>query len=120
MATLRGSSRVGITTFQASLVTGSTTLIVPWPAGGSTDRHLRTLAEITGAKLADHKLDGISQLPLLLDENAKPPRDTYTYFYGDELIAQRRGAEGGRLAEDRGGRPYGQRRYAAGEREAVG
>jgi tripartite-type tricarboxylate transporter receptor subunit TctC len=27
------------------------TLIVPWPAGGSTDRHLRTLAEITGRQL---------------------------------------------------------------------
>jgi tripartite-type tricarboxylate transporter receptor subunit TctC len=27
------------------------TLIVPWPAGGSTDRHLRTLAEIAGRNL---------------------------------------------------------------------
>jgi tripartite-type tricarboxylate transporter receptor subunit TctC len=27
------------------------TLIVPWPAGGSTDRHLRTLAEIAGKEL---------------------------------------------------------------------
>lgn len=27
------------------------TLIVPWPAGGSTDRHLRTLAEIAGRHL---------------------------------------------------------------------
>jgi tripartite-type tricarboxylate transporter receptor subunit TctC len=27
------------------------TLIVPWPAGGSTDRHLRTLAEIAGKHL---------------------------------------------------------------------
>ncbi len=27
------------------------TLIVPWPAGGSTDRHLRTLAEIAGKNL---------------------------------------------------------------------
>ena len=27
------------------------TLIVPWPAGGSTDRHLRTLAEIAGKQL---------------------------------------------------------------------
>jgi hypothetical protein len=32
VATLRGSSRVGMTTFHASLVTGSTTLMVPWPA----------------------------------------------------------------------------------------
>jgi tripartite-type tricarboxylate transporter receptor subunit TctC len=27
------------------------TLIVPWPAGGSTDRHLRGLAEIAGRHL---------------------------------------------------------------------
>ena len=26
-------------------------LIVPWPAGGSTDRHLRTLADIAGKNL---------------------------------------------------------------------
>ena len=26
-------------------------MIVPWPAGGSTDRHLRTLAEIAGKNL---------------------------------------------------------------------
>jgi tripartite-type tricarboxylate transporter receptor subunit TctC len=29
----------------------SITLIVPWPAGGSTDRHFRTLAEIAGKHL---------------------------------------------------------------------
>ena len=27
------------------------TMIVPWPAGGSTDRHLRALAEIAGRNL---------------------------------------------------------------------
>jgi len=27
------------------------TLIVPWPAGGSTDRHLRVLAELAGKHL---------------------------------------------------------------------
>ena len=27
------------------------TMIVPWPAGGSTDRHLRTLADIAGKNL---------------------------------------------------------------------
>lgn len=27
------------------------TLVVPWPAGGSTDRHLRTLAELAGRQL---------------------------------------------------------------------
>ena len=30
------------------------TLIVPWPAGGSTDRHLRTLAEVAGKVLGQN------------------------------------------------------------------
>ncbi len=30
------------------------TLIVPWPAGGSTDRHLRTLAELAGKNLGQN------------------------------------------------------------------
>jgi tripartite-type tricarboxylate transporter receptor subunit TctC len=32
------------------------TLIVPWPAGGSTDRHMRTLAEIAGKHLGQNVL----------------------------------------------------------------
>ena len=32
------------------------TLIVPWPAGGSTDRHLRTLAELAGKNLGQNML----------------------------------------------------------------
>ena len=34
----------------------SITLIVPWPAGGSTDRHLRTLAEIASKHLGQNIL----------------------------------------------------------------
>ena len=30
------------------------TLIVPWPAGGSTDRHLRSLAELAGKHLGQN------------------------------------------------------------------
>lgn len=30
------------------------TLIVPWPAGGSTDRHLRTVAELAGKQLGQN------------------------------------------------------------------
>jgi len=32
------------------------TMVVPWPAGGSTDRHLRTLAEIAGKHLGQNVL----------------------------------------------------------------
>jgi tripartite-type tricarboxylate transporter receptor subunit TctC len=32
------------------------TMIVPWPPGGSTDRHLRTLAEIAGKHLGQNVL----------------------------------------------------------------
>ncbi len=51
---------VGAATFSALAPTTSTaqafpskpiTLIAPWPAGGSTDRHLRTLADIAGKQL---------------------------------------------------------------------
>jgi tripartite-type tricarboxylate transporter receptor subunit TctC len=35
----------------AAFPTRPITLIVPWPAGGSTDRHLRTLAELAGKHL---------------------------------------------------------------------
>lgn len=52
---------------------------------------LPTLAAITGARLPGHKLDGMSQLPLLLDEAAAPPRNFNVYFYLDELIAYREG-----------------------------
>ena len=34
--------------------TKAITLIVPWPAGGSTDRHLRVLAEIAGKQLGQN------------------------------------------------------------------
>ncbi len=30
------------------------TLLVPWPAGGSTDRHMRVLAEIAGKHLGQN------------------------------------------------------------------
>ena len=37
-----------------SFPTKPITLIVPWPAGGSTDRHLRTLAELAGKHLGQN------------------------------------------------------------------
>jgi tripartite-type tricarboxylate transporter receptor subunit TctC len=58
------------------------TLIVPWPAGGSTDRHMRTLAEIAGKQLGqniivENKPGGGGTLsPGLMARTAKP--DGYT------------------------------------------
>ena len=39
---------------QAAFPTRPITLIVPWPAGGSTDRHLRGLAEIAAKYLGQN------------------------------------------------------------------
>jgi arylsulfatase A-like enzyme len=53
---------------------------------------LPTMAKLIGAKLPEHKLDGVDIWPLLAgDENAQPPRDTYHYFWGHELQAIRHG-----------------------------
>jgi tripartite-type tricarboxylate transporter receptor subunit TctC len=58
------------------------TLLVPWPAGGSTDRHLRTLAEIAGRHLGQAILvenkpgAGGTLAPSTMALNARP--DGYT------------------------------------------
>lgn len=52
---------------------------------------LPTLAEITGAPLPAHKLDGVSQLPLLLDPAAPAPRTSYAFYYGEQLQFYREG-----------------------------
>jgi len=57
----------------------------------STIDLLPTYAEITGAKLPQKTIDGVSILPLLLgDENANP-RNEFIYFYDAGLNAVRRG-----------------------------
>lgn len=43
---------------------------------------LPTIAEITGAKLPEHKIDGVSLLPLLIEENPPAPREIFYYYYG--------------------------------------
>jgi arylsulfatase len=43
---------------------------------------LPTLAEITGAKLPDHKIDGVSILSLWKGEKNANPRDHFLYYYG--------------------------------------
>ncbi|HSI58128.1 MAG TPA: tripartite tricarboxylate transporter substrate binding protein [Ideonella sp.] len=58
------------------------TLIVPWPAGGSTDRHLRGLAEIAGKQLGQNIIvenkpgGGGTTAPGMMALTAKP--DGYT------------------------------------------
>ena len=61
------------------------TLIVPWPAGGSTDRHLRTLAEITGKHLGQSVIvqnqpGGGTTGPGNMALNAKPDGYTIAQF----------------------------------------
>lgn len=62
------------------------TLIVPWPAGGSTDRHLRTLAEIAGKQLGQNIVvqnapgGGGTTGPGNMALNAKPDGYTIAQF----------------------------------------
>ncbi len=62
------------------------TLIVPWPAGGSTDRHMRTLAEIAGKQLGqniiiDNKPGGGGTIgPGTMSRTAKPDGYTIAQF----------------------------------------
>ena len=62
------------------------TLIVPWPAGGSTDRHMRTLAEIAGKHLGqniivENKPGGGGTLGLgTMERTAKPDGYTISQF----------------------------------------
>ena len=62
------------------------TLIVPWPAGGSTDRHLRTLAELAGKQLGQNVIvqnqpgGGGTNGPGAMALNAKPDGYTIAQF----------------------------------------
>ena len=62
------------------------TLIVPWPAGGSTDRHLRALAEIAGKNLGQNVIvqnqpgGGGTSGPGAMGLNAKPDGYTIAQF----------------------------------------
>ena len=62
------------------------TLIVPWPPGGSTDRHLRTLAEIVGRNLGQTVVvqnqpgAGGTLGPGNMAQNAKPDGYTIAQF----------------------------------------
>ena len=62
------------------------TLIVPWPAGGSTDRHLRTLAELAGKHLGQNVIienkpgAGGTLGPGMMALTAKPDGYTISQF----------------------------------------
>jgi tripartite-type tricarboxylate transporter receptor subunit TctC len=62
------------------------TLIVPWPAGGSTDRHLRTLADIAGKLLGQNVIvqnqpgAGGTLGPGMMAQTAKPDGYTLAQF----------------------------------------
>jgi tripartite-type tricarboxylate transporter receptor subunit TctC len=62
------------------------TLIVPWPAGGSTDRHLRVLAELAGKRLGQNVLienkpgGGGTLGPGTMAKTAKPDGYTLSQF----------------------------------------
>jgi arylsulfatase len=67
------------------------------PAGSECDRMattmdvLPTLAAITGAKLPENKIDGVSILPMLKGDQDTNPRDHLFYYYGKQLQAVRQG-----------------------------
>jgi tripartite-type tricarboxylate transporter receptor subunit TctC len=62
------------------------TLVVPWPAGGSTDRHLRTLAEIASKHLGQNIIvenkpgAGGTLGPSTVAQTAKPDGYTITQY----------------------------------------
>jgi len=76
--------------------------IMHWPAViapgevsnrlASTIDILPTIAEITGTQLPDHKIDGISILPILRgDKDAEPRKTFYYYYHNNNLEAVRMG-----------------------------
>ena len=51
---------------------------------------LPTIAKLTGAKLPEHKIDGLDIWPLLAgDSSAKNPHEAYFFYYGAERTAGR-------------------------------
>jgi len=53
---------------------------------------LPTIAELIGAKLPDHPIDGRDIWPLIAGEpEAKSPHEAYYYYYGTQLQAMRMG-----------------------------
>lgn len=74
--------------------------VMQWPARipagitsdniASTIDILPTLAEIIDVPLPEKKIDGVSILPLLQNEDGANPRNTFLYYYYRDLIAVRK------------------------------
>lgn len=74
--------------------------LMRWPRkipAGSINEHLAssidvlpTLCEITGSKLPDHMIDGISMLPMMLGDELAKTREQFYYYYMGDLIAVRK------------------------------
>ena len=85
--------------------------IVRWPgrvaAGSSSDEvatmmdWLPTLAQLTGAKLPQHKIDGHDIRPLLFTPDAESPYEAFFYYHKGQLHAVRQGKWKLHLANDR-------------------
>lgn len=75
--------------------------IISWPgmvtpgreinSMASTIDLLPTIAEIVGAQLPDHKIDGISIKNLLIEDLNNGPRDHFYYYYERQLCGVRKG-----------------------------
>jgi arylsulfatase A-like enzyme len=52
---------------------------------------LPTIAELIGAKLPKHRIDGKNVWPLFTDDEAKSPQEAYYFYYGNQLQAVRSG-----------------------------
>ncbi|QNN22968.1 sulfatase [Planctomycetales bacterium ZRK34] len=50
---------------------------------------LPTIAHLIGAKLPDHKIDGMNIWPLITGESDKSPHEAYFLYYGQQLQAVR-------------------------------
>ncbi len=88
-----------LTTFEGGM---RTPCIMNWPgqihAGRTCDEIaatvdlIPTVAELTGGKLSNNRIDGLSLVSLLTSgHDAKSPRDSYYFYAGEELQAVRQG-----------------------------
>ncbi|MBI1367477.1 MAG: sulfatase-like hydrolase/transferase [Planctomycetes bacterium] len=79
---------------------GSRNATIMWqpgtvPAGTKCDTMamtidiLPTVAHLIGAKLPDHKIDGLNIWPLITGESDKSPHEAYFMYYGQKLEAVR-------------------------------